>query len=431
MSNNVWVTREKEDILTTPTITTESNKRENLKMKKIYPPTTTAENVSSVPQVETKTRDSIGNIRKRHKFSVSQGQPVTANIETVGNITKHYFLETKKESSSAKKEELNEDGFCVGPISSPPESTVDSIFNCGSPSGLCHYYYPAKFFSSCGVGQKYEQYVIDVESKRLNLTLWNNMPSIGFPTLSMHNQNISMIHVHKSGGTSLHTAFNKYRANHSVPLTRHHWFFPSKINREPIKRGKANQQPYFNFALWTAMQAVRYPSTFGPHDHVMFAVIRDPAERFISSVGQAMGASGSNSNGIAESFREECIKNTTKETLRCCIDYVKNHTFWVELHFTPQSLEVSFATLYQDIPVAIFDFKDLPLILDDLGIDPTLKMRNGKKKGYRKNEILEKLSVNDYDDDMLRDLCEIYKVDLLMRRLAGITNSRCDKVMKY
>ena len=45
--------------------------------------------------------------------------------------------------------------------------------------------------------------------------------------------------------------------------------------------------------------ATHYPSSkFEPEDHVMFAVVRDPTERFISSIGQAMGGMGSKRNVI-------------------------------------------------------------------------------------------------------------------------------------
>lgn len=355
----------------------------------------------------------------------------SSNSDDVSSVEEKNSINSNKEGSSI----FSMEDVCMGPVSLKPESEVDSIFNCGSKSGLCHYYYPAKFFSDCGAGRDFVYLVNETETKRLNGTLWSNMPSIGFPTLSMEDKNISFVHVHKAGGTSLHSAFNyNMRKKHSR-LTRHHWYFPrGGPDKKHSKAGKGpspvvNSSPYEK-AKADVQHVVRYPATFGKDDHIMMAVIRDPAERFISSIGQAMGAPGSQSNGIAQQFQAECIKNTTQDTLRCCIDYVERHTFWVEIHFTPQSLEVSFATLWQDIPISLFDFKDLGVILSDLGADPNSKKRDGHKHGYRKDEILANLSKNDYDEDMLRKVCNLYKVDVLMRRVAGLPKANCDRFIE-
>lgn len=36
------------------------------------------------------------------------------------------------------------------------------------------------------------------------------------------------------------------------------------------------------------------------------------------------------------------------------------------------------------------------------------------------------MSVKDYDDDMIRDVCEIYKVDVIMQRSLGFKVTSCD-----
>ena len=71
---------------------------------------------------------------------------------------------------------------CVNFDHGDPTSTntsIDSIFNCDSPSGKCKWYHPAKFFHPvCGVGSKYAYLLDDVEAMRLNTTLWHEMPPI-------------------------------------------------------------------------------------------------------------------------------------------------------------------------------------------------------------------------------------------------------------
>jgi len=98
----------------------------------------------------------------------------------------------------------------------------------------------------------------------------------------------------------------------------------------------------------------------------------------------------------------------------------------VELHFTPQALEISFATMWQDIPVAVFDFKDLPNILKYFELDPNTRFRDGHTTGYRKSPVLEKMTVEDYDHEMLKDLCKLYEVDVVMQRHVGLKVPLCD-----
>jgi hypothetical protein len=51
--------------------------------------------------------------------------------------------------------------------------------------------------------------------------------------------------------------------------------------------------------------AVKYqrPEDWGDDDHTLFAVARDPVERFISAIDQATGAYGSTNNGMNVSKR--------------------------------------------------------------------------------------------------------------------------------
>ena len=74
---------------------------------------------------------------------------------------------------------------------------------------------------------------------------------------------------------------------------------------------------------------MKYQKTWGSTDSTLFAVIRDPAERFISAIGQATGATGSTNNGVAKVLVEECVKETSKETLSCFVNLVKTNSTWV------------------------------------------------------------------------------------------------------
>ena len=171
--------------------------------------------------------------------------------------------------------------------------------------------------------------------------------------------------------------------------------------------------------------AVKYKSEWGQYDHTLFAVIRDPAERFISAIGQATGAFGSSANGIGSKLIKECVKENSKETLTCFVNLVQNNGTLIEVHFTPMVLEISFATMWKDIPVAVFPFQEVPSLLNEVGANPAAKKKDGHKSGYRKDPVLTNMTSADYDVDSLTKLCEIYWVDVLFLNHIGY-KTNCD-----
>jgi len=53
------------------------------------------------------------------------------------------------------------------------------------------------------------------------------------------------------------------------------------------------------------------------------AVVRDPLDRFISTIGQALGEPGSSKNIVGKVLLKECTKLTCAETLNCIAKFVK------------------------------------------------------------------------------------------------------------
>lgn len=372
-------------------------------------------------------------------------------------------------------------------------SDANSIFNCNRTGGddaipppLCNYHYPARFFDEdCGIGRNFSRMVRDAEAKRLNDTLWLNMPHMGYPTLTINNlcltphstkvrrerhskgdrstneskkvltnigesyrsssnnnndhradsslrcvtERVTHLHVHKAGGTTVRKVFTDYQRAFpgSAQLVRHHFFWPSMDADKKRTVYELAKTPL-------SRHATRYPSrAFAPEQHVAFATVRDPTERFVSSVGQALGGEGSRNNRIGARIVKTCFDDGRggKETnatvaLRCVVDYVATHGTWIELHFTPQALDIAFTTLWQDLPVAVFEFRYLPDILKYLGAEDT-HARDGGKGKYRSVELLRNMTVDDYDEHSLRTVCELYEVDVIMQRSLGIEVPRCDK----
>jgi len=326
-----------------------------------------------------------------------------------------------------------QDGVIVG------DST--SVFNCGGPNGRCVYFYPTHFFNpEVGEGKTFRYILEHIDELRKRNELWRNMPRIGFPTFSyneqvtntmtnetFHRHNVTLIHVHKAGGTTIHNFAFKAKT-FQIGVTRHPLYqWRQEQNAMP---GGRNQLAYFH--LSTAGTYKKHPEQWGSDDHVMFAFLRDPLERFISSIGQAMGADGSQKNVVGEEFQSKCINGTeyslvtSRNTLQCCIDYVKKRGYYFEVHFTPQAVEIGFATQMYPIPVAIFKFEDsYQTVLTEMGINPNKKHRDGDQAGYRPSPVLTGMTSADYTPELIRQICELYEVDVIMHRSLGWDVPRC------
>ncbi len=103
-----------------------------------------------------------------------------------------------------------------------PTPGIQSMFNCNSEEGTCKWHYPAKFFDgTCGIGKDYVGEIKTLKEMHENRTLWLDGPPIVIPWVSLNPgvkfdqfrkepypvHNLSMTHVHKTGGVSsfLHT----------------------------------------------------------------------------------------------------------------------------------------------------------------------------------------------------------------------------------
>uniref|UniRef100_A0A7S2RNK9 Sulfotransferase domain-containing protein n=1 Tax=Eucampia antarctica TaxID=49252 RepID=A0A7S2RNK9_9STRA len=315
-------------------------------------------------------------------------------------------------------------------------SNTSSFFNCDSIDGKCQYFYPTRFFDSeCGIGKDYIDFIKTAKHLQQNGTLWSPPnPYVPLPKVSMTSkdgkqnvitglpfitQNISFIHVHKTGGTSLVSAFTQVTRKNKFKGQRYMIYNQVKLGTDAYKMG-------INATSKILDGAVTYQDEWGLNDLLVTAVLRDPIDRFVSAVGQAMGGKGSSltQTGEAATYRTSCKKNTIPETLRCSIDFIlANSTFW-ELHFTPMALELSFGTMYKNVPVAVFPFEVVPKYLEELGGSSKKQLKMGSTS---RAKLLKTMNSTHLDQDMIRDVCNIYIVDVIMMRSLGWEVPRCDK----
>jgi len=337
-------------------------------------------------------------------------------------------------------------------------STSTSIFNCDGPMGLCEYFYPTKFFhADDGPGAEFRHILERIEELRNLNKLWYNMPRIGWPTFSFSpdvtnpitgkpfpTQNLSFLHVHKAGGTTIH-GFMPLARKYGIGVQRHyvyHWEqaraleLAKKAGAVRLQQALESEREKMSLTYYHLGTAGKYRATeedWGPNDHLLFAVVRDPLDRFVSSIGQAMGASGSTNNVIGKTFRETCVKDpayskeNSVKVAQCMVDYIKKEGYEIEVHFTPQAVEVAFATQLYHVPVAMFKFEDhYKEVVTELGIDSEKKQRNGEMHGYRPKPVLTDMHSTDFTPELIQEICELYKVDVIMIRTLGWSVPRCD-----
>lgn len=405
----------------------------------------------------------------------------------------------------------------------PLDPSVQSIFNCHNTLyGKCQYYRPAHFFHpKCGIHTRkhasrlsssflssyYDDHSINVKSNfqnqlqqmnelKSNYQLWASQPPILIPFVSYMTEmimkksgqhfdrhNLSFIHVHKTGGTSIHQAMRdlKLYDNEDTILVNdgskadefinvHKDYYKSMYHvyqqTRPLKLSEIVVKKTHHFLN----KAVRYqpldkwdsvdvealgedPSMEPPVkkknvynkmksndlNHMMFALVRDPVERFISAVGQVTSIKFSK-KGSGLKLKNECIppsslssplpqedELTTSDVLKCFVNIIKEKGYWVDVHFTPMILEISFAIMEKDIPVGIFHFDSLPDVLSNLGFDPRIKKKNGKSQGYRQH-LLVNATVDDFELDVKRELCYLYLMDVLFMKDLGYA-THCDSIV--
>jgi len=266
--------------------------------------------------------------------------------------------------------------------------------------------------------------------------LWAGMPPIVMPYLRLDSQmvmksgkqfdrhNLSLIHVHKCAGSSLVVAFRDIVMKNKNNVNVRNDFKGMHVLYSPSKYDSRDS------AGWNKTReflggAVTYQKSFNWNEtnHMIFAVVRDPVERFISAVGQVT----SEKFQSGKLLRDQCLKDTASETLQCFVSLVRTQGFWIDLHFTPMVFEIAFATMEIDLPVAIFPFDEVPNILANIGANPNRKKKDGHKAGYR-STVLMNVTINDFRADTLHELCLVYKMDVWFLRDLGYS-THCDSVI--
>lgn len=85
-----------------------------------------------------------------------------------------------------------------------------------------------------------------------------------------------------------------------------------------------------------------------------------------------------------------------------------------------------------DLPLEVIDFKDVNAVLDDLSLldgetmknDHTVHLNDHKDK----DDQLAKLNVSELNDEMIKQICKIYAVDVLIMRHLNLEDKNCKEL---
>ena len=172
----------------------------------------------------------------------------------------------------------------------------------------------------------------------------------------------------------------------------------------------------------------------------IFTVLRDPLDRFVSAVQQVMHYNAE--------FRSKCLREASdsldevmaaglrRQIIQCALNDMEETRYRRDVHLQPMAAH--FRLLdgndddVKDTPVSIFHMNDIGIILDEITgttVQTTLiHARDRSDENYATSPLLAKLSVDDFSEDMIQQLCTLYHVDYSLLKwllMDNATDRRC------
>ncbi|KAL7530134.1 hypothetical protein ACHAXR_003326, partial [Thalassiosira sp. AJA248-18] len=432
-------------------------------------------------------------------------------------------------------------------------SSIGSFFDCNGNQSKCRYFYPGEFFrqyfllaaattttkhdnsnisgsdvSRNFTGIAFDQQIIELRKQigleNLNLPaldslswwldgggggggnkdmIMNIIPTKNHDSAAdfshqFHNQiqnhinlpnNITYIHVHKCGGTSIqgalyrrarhirNTHFQITNMNNNDTNTTEQPLLPLNLQanvhtyKHSFGGGSKEKKAQWDKERLSHIQAIaemQQQSTVDPvvsaaATFPIFTIVRDPIERFLSAIQQVMhynihfrekclneDTMSLVSSILSKSSKEEREAPLRRQTIQCAIQDMIETTYRRDVHLLPIASHfrlLNNVTMGEeekegrDIAVSVFHMQDIEDVLLHLGNkdnrdddnsdyskSTTIHARDRSNVEYATSSILAKLSSKDCDEGMIKQICGLYHVDVaLMKwlRFQGESVERC------
>jgi hypothetical protein len=161
--------------------------------------------------------------------------------------------------------------------------------------------------------------------------------------------------------------------------------------------------------------------------HAMLTIIRDPVERFLSALGQALLM-----KDTAKHLHEDCDKYVTSDNklglVECAVHLLESTTrsySEVETHLCPQAAMLHTKV---DLRIAAIDMSNFSSLLQHLV--PGYSAHHARDRSvvtYSHSQMLSSLKAKDLSRDLIDRICRLYQVDVKLRRDIEMPNKWCDK----
>ena len=151
----------------------------------------------------------------------------------------------------------------------------------------------------------------------------------------------------------------------------------------------------------------------------MFTFVRDPALRFLSSVGELLGGAPASRRKIAPCTEKE----TTAQLLECILDKIEASSLFLDVHLLPQSYELLYGVMGYDIAVNIIDLSNIDAVVR--GCDGTPHKSRSRSGDLIRGYPQFHLTTDALSDPILDRICRLYEADERMLQGFGTTETLC------
>ena len=184
---------------------------------------------------------------------------------------------------------------------------------------------------------------------------------------------------------------------------------------------------------------------------IVFSLLRDPVARFLSSLAQTLAVPMVRKwenkftvqhKPLRAQVWAPCLNSTLTSTystlVQCIIDSMKEtEVGFFDVHMAPQAVFLAGALDGNNVKVAMFsmDRGGLGAVLDTFGATKDLQKNKRETKAFAPDvldrfgaELLDPVKARQaVSDSMLRDICELYAVDVDLMRYLGFAVNDCIK----
>jgi hypothetical protein len=316
----------------------------------------------------------------------------------------------------------------------------------------CVYLRPSLYFlDPSWPGYQYKELIHDISST-IRLSMWEKQVSDLSPDVGASHPNnflvqqgitsISTVMMPKVASRTIDSLFLERLSVQQKPIPAARSTVVTRAKKKGPKVGTANP------AFWREVarrQTKTQQQQRRPSD-IVFALLRDPVARFLSSLAQTLSVPmlkkwenrlEVQNKPLRAQVWEPCLNSTSTSTysmlVRCLIDSMKEKEVgYFDVHMAPQAVFLAGALDGNNVKVAMFSMDRLDAVLDAFGA--TKQQKNKRETKKFSPEVLNRFGTELLDpakareavsDDMLRDICELYAVDVDLMRYLGFAVNDC------